>query len=103
MQRSELMEAPNIQSSVAARDQHWRDEYEAFTRMLPELLKAHSGKFVAIYKGAVIAVADSFKEAAVNAYQKVGYVPLHVGWVSDVSPPAVRIPSPRVKPSALSA
>jgi predicted aspartyl protease len=102
VQRSELMEAPNIHSSVAARDQRWRDEYEAFSRMLPELLRTHRGKFVAVHKGAVIAVADSFKDAAVQAYQKVGYVPLHVGLVSDVSRPAVRIPSPRVKAPALS-
>jgi hypothetical protein len=79
MQPSDLMEAPNIRSPDQARDKNWRTEYEAFLGSLPELLKLHRNKFVAVRGGAVIAVADAFKDAAMQACQRAGYVPLHVG------------------------
>jgi hypothetical protein len=44
----------------------------------------------------VVAVADTFEEAALAAYQHVGYVPLHVGQVVDAPLPTVRMPSSRV-------
>ncbi len=41
----------------------------------------------------MVAVADTFEDAAPAAYQRVGYVQLHVGQVVDTPLPTVRIPS----------
>jgi hypothetical protein len=102
MQPSDVIEAPRIPTAGSARDQDWIREYRAFVRLLPELLKTHRDKFVAIHNAGVVAIADTFKDAALQACKRVGYVPLHVGLVSDAAPQPVRIPSPRIKP-ALSA
>lgn len=103
MQQSEVIEAPHIQNSGSAGDPRWRAEYEAFLRMLPQLLTTYRDKFVAIHKGTVAAVADNFKDAALEAYKRVGYLPLHVGQVTDVPHAPMRLPSPRIKSPAASA
>jgi hypothetical protein len=98
-----IIDAPNIESPGSAQDPRWRREYEAFMRLLPELLKTHAGKYVAVHNAAIVAVGDTFRDAAVAAYQRVGYVPLHVGLVSKTPRQPVRVPSPRVVSPALSA
>jgi hypothetical protein len=99
MQQVDVMDAPNIQPRRAA-DPRWGQEYAAFIRLLPELLKTHRGKYVAMHGSKVVAVADTFTDAAMKAYKLVGYVPLHVGLVSEEPVPAVRLPSPRIARSA---
>ena len=100
MHQPEIIDAPSIEPPYSGRDQHWQREYSAFNRLLPELLRSHRGKFVAIHNGAVVAAADTFKDAALEAYKTVGYVPLHVGLVSEKPLPPARIPTPRIGPSA---
>lgn len=102
MPQPNVIDAPCIEPPGSARDPRWRKEYTAFNRLLPELLKAHRGKFVAIHHGAVVAVADTFKDAALEAYKRIGYVPLHVGLVSETQPSASRVPSPRIGPLSAS-
>ena len=66
-------------------------EYQAFLRMLPELLPRYRGRYVAVHEGQVVD-ADADDVALVRrVHARVGYVPLHVGLVTD-RPPAVRIP-----------
>jgi hypothetical protein len=66
-------------------------EYRAFLRLLPELLQTHRGKFVAIHNGKVVD-SDAVDVALILRVQRdVGYVPIHVGLVTD-TPPLVRIP-----------
>lgn len=96
MQQPPVIEAPRIQLTGPARDPRWRAEYEAFLRLLPKLFGTHRDKFVAIHNGAAVAAVDSFKGAALEAYKHVGYVPLHVGLVSERSLSPVRLPSPRI-------
>jgi hypothetical protein len=96
MQQADVIDAPNIDPRGAA-DPRWRQEYAAFIRLLPELLKTHRGKYVAVHHSGVVAVGDSFTDAALKAYKLVGYVPLHVGFVSEEPVPAVRVPSPRIR------
>ena len=52
-----------------------------------------------MHGGVVVAVANTFEDAALAASQRVGYVPLHVGQVVDAALPTVRVPSPRVRPA----
>jgi hypothetical protein len=99
MHQADVIDAPNIDPRGAA-DPRWCREHAAFVRLLPELLKTHREKFVAVHNSAVVAVADTFTDAALKAYKLVGYVPLHVGFVSGESVPVVRLPSPRIRQPA---
>jgi hypothetical protein len=103
MNPQEVMEAPNIVPLVPAMDQRWLQEYREFDRMLPELMKTYRDRFVAIYNGGVVAVADTFTDTALEAYKKVGYVPLHVGLVTEKSPVTARLPSPRIRQAGVPA
>jgi hypothetical protein len=95
MPESDIVAAPQIQPRNAPKDEKWRQEYVAFLRLLPELLKTHRGRYVAVHNSSVVATADTFTDAALEAYRRVGYVPLHVGLVSDVPSSPVRLPSSR--------
>lgn len=95
MHQADVIDAPNLDRHDPA-DPRWRREYAAFIRLLPDLLKTHRGKFVAVHNSRVVAEADTLTHAALKAYKLVGYVPLHVGLVSDEPVPAMRMPSPRV-------
>jgi hypothetical protein len=66
-------------------------EYRAFLRLLPQLLPAYRGKFVAIHEGQVVD-SDTDDIALIRrVHDRVGYVPIHVGLVSD-RPLVVRVP-----------
>jgi hypothetical protein len=66
-------------------------EYRAFLRLLPQLLATHRGQYVAIHNGQVVD-SDTDEVALILRVQaKVGYVPIHVGMVSETQPVA-RIP-----------
>jgi len=66
-------------------------EYRAFLHVLPELLATHRGKFVAIHNGEVVDSDTDDVALILRVQGKVGYVPIHVGLVTD-TPPLVRIP-----------
>ena len=68
-------------------------EFDAFERMLPELMKQHAGKYVALRGGEVVAVADSEVGALTAAHtQRPGEL-AYVRLVSDQPQPIQRIPS----------
>ena len=66
-------------------------EYQAFLRLLPELLATHRGQHVAIHNGQVVDSDPDDVALILRVQAMVGYVPIHVGLVTD-SPPLVRIP-----------
>jgi hypothetical protein len=66
-------------------------EYQAFLRLLPELLATHRAKYVAIHDGQVVDSDPDDVALILRVQAKVGYVPLYVGLVTD-SPPLMRIP-----------
>jgi hypothetical protein len=96
MGESEIYDAPHLNFSSCRDDERWRREYFAFIRLLPELMKTLAGKYVAVHQGKVVAVGDTSVEAAMGAYKSVGYVPLHVGLVSNEPVAPIRLPSPRI-------
>ncbi len=73
----------------------YRRERAAFRAMLPELLKTHRGKYVAIHGGRVIAEGDNDAAVTTEAYAQVGYTDLYVDEVTE-TPRVYRILSPRV-------
>jgi hypothetical protein len=68
----------------------WAREYQAFRRLLPELLPTHRGQYVAVHNGQVIASGPDKLAVALEAFRQVGNVPIHVGLVAEESEPVVR-------------
>ena len=66
----------------------------AFHRLLPELLKTHHGKVVAIHDEKVLVVGDESVPVAMEAYKLVGYVALFVQRVLETQP-VYRLRGPR--------
>lgn len=71
-------------------------EYQAFLGLLPELLKTHRGKYVAIHEGKVIESGDDRLEVIFRALEKAEGASIHVDLVSEQLPPPIRIPHFRV-------
>jgi len=76
-------------------DKEWNRERISFHSMLPELLKTHKGRFVAIRNGQVVGVGDDFISVATDVYARLGRVPAYIDLVAE-QPRVVRIPSFRV-------
>jgi hypothetical protein len=66
-------------------------EYRAFLRLLPGLLGTHRGQYVAIHDGQVVDSDTDDRALVLRVQAKVGYVPIHVGLVTDPQP-VVRMP-----------
>jgi hypothetical protein len=69
-------------------------ERAAFYRLLPELLKTHRGKVVAIHDEKVLVVGDDNVQVGLEAYRRVGYVALYVERVEETRP-VYRLRGPR--------
>jgi hypothetical protein len=78
----------------------WAREYQAFRRLLPDLLQTHRGQFVAVHEGRVITNGEDKLAVALEAFRQVGNVSIHVGLVSDELEPVVRSGARRVVSSA---
>jgi hypothetical protein len=74
----------------------WERERRAFWKLLPELLESHNDQYVAIHGGQVVASGTDTVAVAMEAYSRVGYVPLYLGQVTTSPRRAVRVPSPRI-------
>jgi hypothetical protein len=66
-------------------------EYQAFLRLLPELLPTYGGRYVAIPDGQVVDADMDDIVLIQRVHARVGYVPIHVGLVTD-QPCVVRLP-----------
>jgi hypothetical protein len=66
-------------------------EYQAFLRLLPELLRTHQGQYVAIHDGQVVDTDTSDIVLVQRVHGRFGYIPIHVGLVSHQVPVA-RVP-----------
>lgn len=66
-------------------------EKQAFLRLLPQLLRTHRGQFVAIHDEQVVDTDRDDIALIQRVQEKVGYVPIHVGLVTEQQP-VFRIP-----------
>jgi hypothetical protein len=86
-----LLPAPSIDWRPAVRDK-WASEFEAFQRLLPQLLETHRGEYVVIHEGLVVDSGQDDLALALRFFEQHGNVPIHVGLVSDEPEPVIRIP-----------
>ena len=68
----------------------WEQEYQAFRRLLPQLLATHRGRYVPIHGGQVVDSGDDKLALALRVLAKVGNVAIHVGLVTEESEPVSR-------------
>jgi hypothetical protein len=71
-------------------------EVRTFDRLLPELLKAHRGEYVAILGDRVVGTGPDRHELLTRVYADHGYQPILCRLVTDQPPRVVHIPSVRV-------
>ena len=94
---SEVIEYPAPDLDFSSRPETpYERERRAFRELLPELLQTHFGQYVVIHDGKVIASGSDRVAVALEAYSRVGYVPLYLGHVTDEPPRPARIPTPRI-------
>ena len=92
---SEVIEYPADLSLVTPPETAWERDVGRFGAMLPELRKNYDGQYVAVKDGKVAANGPDEVAVALEAYSRVGYGPMYLGYVSDSPWPPVRIPSAR--------
>jgi len=61
-------------------------EYQAFLRLLPQLLQTHGGKYVAIHEGEIVDSDMDDVALIQRVHARIGYVPIHVGRVTEPLP-----------------
>lgn len=74
-------------------------EFDAFEAKLPELMKQYAGKYVALYGGEVVAIADSEVGALTAARQQCPGQLVYARLVTDQPRPIPRITSRREIPT----
>lgn len=94
MKRADVLPAPEV-NGLKPPETKWEQEYHAFLRLCPSLLRTHPNKFVAIHEGKLVDSGEDKVALGLRVYSKFGYVPIYVGRVTAESPPPVRMPSPR--------
>lgn len=99
MNDNDILPAPVIDFSLPAGtkekyppNEKWEREYHAFLLMLPELLKTHRGKYVAVHEEKPVDSGDDKTALAMRAYKTYGYVPIYVGLVAERPLPPERVP-----------
>lgn len=78
--------APVIELTPPPRTK-WEREYQAFRRLLPQLLATHRGRYVAIHEEQVVDSGDDNLALALRVLAEVGNVAIHVGLVTDEPAP----------------
>jgi hypothetical protein len=68
----------------------WEREFQAFQRLVPELLKTLRGKYVAIHEEKVVESGNDPIALIKDVHARYGYVAIHVGHVTDEPEPIFR-------------
>lgn len=81
--------APQIQWPPEPRTK-WEREYRAFQRLLPNLLQADRGRYVAVHNERMFDSDTNEMALITRMLAKVGNVDIHVGLVTDQPEPVYR-------------
>src|SRR2546421_190260 len=66
-----------------ARDPKFSREWDAYHRMLPQLLQTHRGKYVAIHEGQVVGSGTDKIAVSLDAHRRFGAVPILIREVTE--------------------
>lgn len=87
---SEAISLPATAIDLTPAHSKWEVEYQAFLRLLPQLLTTHRALYVAIHNGQVVDSGDEKLALTLRVLAKVGNVPIHVGLVTEEPEPVFR-------------
>ena len=99
MSETATLPAPAVDWRPVVRSK-WAREFEAFQRLLPQLLQTHRGEYVVIHEGRVVDSGQDDLALALRFFAEHGNVPIHVGLVTDQPEPVARIPHYRERPAS---
>jgi hypothetical protein len=74
----------------------WQCEHRAFLHLLPSLLTAYRGQYVAIHEGKVVDSGPELVPLTLRTHQRYGNVPIYIDLVTDEPARSVRISGPRL-------
>lgn len=81
---SDVSTPPTFEVTIPVPDlSKGESEYQAFLRLLPELLQTHRGQYVAIHDGQMVDADADDIDLVQRVHARVGYAPIHVGLVTD--------------------
>lgn len=87
-------------ASASAQSEQLSQDFEAeiahFERLKPQLLQQHSGRFVAIYQGEVVAVGDDKMDVLATVQAAYGDIACYITQVTANGLRRVRMLSPRI-------
>src|SRR5262249_6312662 len=89
MSETVTLPPPAVDLPPAPRNK-WEREYQAFQRLLPQLLTSHRGQYVAVHNEQVVDSGDDKVALALRVLAKVGNVAIHVGRVTEEPQPVAR-------------
>jgi hypothetical protein len=70
----------------------WEREYQAFQRLLPQLLATRRDHYVAIHEERVVDTDPDDIALIQRVHARYGYVPIHVDRVTELPPRPARLP-----------
>lgn len=87
-----VLERGILQRVAPVRPSHPKlaEEYDAFQRLLPDLLKTSRDQYAAVHDGNVVAIGSDRTEVAKRAYGRCGYQAIYVAQVTDQPQPVAR-------------
>src|ERR1043166_2435060 len=89
MSEPSILSAPAVEILPPPRGK-WEREYQAFRRLLPELLRECSGQYVAIHNEQVVGRGPDKLALALDVLARIGNCAIHVGRVSAEPEPVSR-------------
>ena len=96
-----MIAAPSISLQAGAPGK-WQREFDAFQRLLPQLLSEYGGQYVVVHDGQVVDHGPDDVALALRFFAEHGNTPIHIGLVANQPGPAAHVPRYRELPGARS-
>jgi hypothetical protein len=87
-----VLEQPSPKEAYPVRPSHPKlaQEFDAFQRLLPDLLETHRNQYAAVHDGKVIEIGADRIGVVKQAYSRCGYQAIYVAKVTDQPQPVER-------------
>jgi hypothetical protein len=83
--------------TISQNEEKWQKEYQAFLKLLPDLLQTRRGQYVAVYDGEMIDSGPTKADLALRVYKQYGKIHVCIRLVTEQPPPVIHMPSIRIR------